>query len=217
MDQKEMDRAHFNKTFTLQGRVFFPHLLEPVANRNGRMQYSILFAWNFTQNTQATQELDKFLAESKQKYFPTIPAQFFSNPIKKWGAYARQDGKPNHEFLKDCYWLNAQSGADYPPPIVDQTRNPVMSKAEIYSGRNVVINLKFYKFDGEKKGLGVNLNAVMLMEGGEAIGGGSSVDVNTVFGDFAADMNSAPTTPAAPAQGQAWPPQGNNNNGNGFM
>lgn len=193
--------------------MFYPNLLEPKASQSGRMQYSLLFAWGFDENPQVTQELGQFIGNFKNQLFPTIPDQFFVNPVKKYGAYQRQDGKPVAEFLKDCYWINASSGADFPPVLVDQARQPVMNPSDVYSGRNCVINLSFYKIDKEKKGLGTNVRAVMLQEGGDAVGGAGSVNVDDVFGAFSQDMN----TTAQPAQ--AWPPQNNsgNNNGGGFV
>lgn len=217
MNQEQVKQM-LSKNFTLKGRMFYPNLLEPKANQAGRMQYSVMFAWGFNENTQVTQELGQFIANFKQQLFSTIPDQFFVNPVKKYGSYQRQDGKPVAEFLKDHYWINASSGADFPPVLVDQSRQPVMNPSDVYSGRNCVINLSFYKIDKEKKGLGTNVRAIMLQEGGEPVGGTGSVNVDDVFGQFTTDMN---TSGVAPQQGQAWPPQNNgtnnNNNGGGFV
>ena len=199
----EQEKEYLRKSFTLKGRMFFPNLLEPKASQSGRMQYSVMFAWGFNDNENITKELGAFIGEFKNVTFPTIPDQFFVNPVKKYGSYQRQDGKPVADFLKDCYWLNASSGADFPPPVVDQYRQPVMTASDIYSGRNCVINVSFYKIDKEKKGLGCNVKAVMLMEGGESVTGGGAVNVDAVFGDFAKDMNTK-----APSH---------NNDGGGFL
>jgi len=222
MRTTEQVKEFLRTNFTFEGRIFYPQLFEPKANRNGRMQYSVLFAWNFQQNQQKIQQLGAFLAEAKQMTFPTIPDAFFVNPLKKWGVYQRQDGKPNHQFLENCYWINMQSGEQFPPPVVDGNRNPVMDASQVYSGRNAAVNFNFYAIDGEKKGLGTNVNAVMLLEGGDQVSGGGAVDVNSVFGDFAADMNMGQQN-VAPQGGQdqqqnaVWPPQGAQNNGGGFI
>lgn len=204
----DQEKAFWYQRFTLEGRIFYPDLLEPKAGTNGKLKFGTLFAWKMGSNQQETARIGAFLAKVKQDYFPTIPEQFFVNPVKRFDTYLRQDGRPNHEFLRDCYWLNASSGADIPPMIVNSARQPVIDKAEVYSGRNAVINITFWKNSGDKKGAGVNVNAVMLMPGGNKEGGSVQINVNDIFGSFAKDMG-APAAPAAPA----WPPT---NNGNGM-
>lgn len=214
---KQSERDFFNKSFTLQGRVFFPKLLAPEANQKGRLQYSCMFAWDMGSNPEMTQQLGAFIGSVQTTFFPAIPAQFFLNPIKKWGVYMRQDGKPNPAYLNNCYWINASSGEQFPPQIVDQQRQPIIDPSLVYSGMNAVINVSFYKIDQEKKGVGVNVQAVMIMAGGEKEGGVPVVNVNDVFGGFAADMGvttqqAAPAQEAAPAvtqepANQQWPPQ----------
>jgi len=204
----EMKSFFYDKKFTFQGRVFFPDLLQPKARKPGeRLKYSAMFSWpmNSPQNAAMTAQVGAFLAESKQKFFPTIPDQYFVNPIKKWGVYQRTDGKPNHAFLKDSYWINLSSGDQFPPLIVDHNRQPLMDPAKVYSGMNAVVSFSFYALTGEKKGLSANLLAVMIMPGGEKEGGIPQVDVNQVFGSFAADMGIAQPV-AAPAGTVTWPP-----------
>ena len=223
MSEVNMKTFFHGKTFSLQGRVFYPKILAPEAKNPGdRLKYNCLFAWKFGSNAQVTQEIGAFLAQSKQTFWPTVPELYFINPVKKWGVYQRQDGKPTAEFLKDSYWLNAASGADFPPVVVDSQRNPIIDPALVYSGMNAVINVAFYAINNEKKGVGVNLNAIMALPGGEKEGGVPQVDVNRVFGDFAADMGMGTTPPATPPattlqatqqQGQQWPPQTPSTNG----
>jgi hypothetical protein len=206
MNQQTIKSYFQGKSFTLEGRLFYPKLFTPEAKKDGgRLQYNAMFAWNFNSNATALAQVVSFLTTAKQNFFPTVPDLYFVNPIKKYGVYQRQDGKPVPAFLKDCYWINAQSGADFPPIVVDQNRNPVIDPSIVYSGANAVLNFSFYAIDKEKKGMGVNLNAVMIRGGGEREGGVPTVDVNRVFGDFAADMGMGSATPGA-ANNQ-WPPQ----------
>lgn len=204
----EQEKQLWYQNFTLQGRIFYPNLLQPEASRNGagRVMYSTMFSWKFNSNDAETKRLGAFLGTVKSQYFPTIPDLYFLNPVKKWGSYQRQDGKPNPEFLKDSYWINLSSGVDFPPTIVDKHRNPVIEKAELYSGRNAVVSISFYKIDKEKKGAGANIKAVMLLDGGDKEGGSVSLNINEVFGAFAQDMGVQTAQPA-------WPPQGTNNGG----
>jgi hypothetical protein len=189
-------KQFWRKSFTLQGRIFYPNLLKPSVNKNGRATFNTMFAWQIDSNPQVMKELSDFLARAKGTFHPSVPMQFFVNPLKKYDTYVRQDGKPNAAFLKNCYWINAQSGAEIAPPVVDQYRQPVINEAEVYSGRNAVINLSFYNIDKEKKGIGVNVNAVMLMAGGDREGVAGSVNIDQIFGGFAQDMG----IPALPTE-----------------
>ena len=198
-------KEFFRQNFTLQGRIFHPNLLKAIAREEGKREtFNTMFSWGQNSNTEAMQNLNAFLQKAKELFHPSVPMQAFVNPVKKFETYMRQDGKPNPDYLKGCYWLNAQSGKEFPPPVVDKTRQPVINEAEVYSGRNAVINVSFYNIDGAKggkRGLGCNVNAVMILDGGEKIGaGGGAVNVDKIFGAFASDMGiSKEETPA-------WPP-----------
>ena len=204
----------FRKSFTLQGRIFYANLLKPTTNKNGRSTFNTMFAWKIGSNDVVMKELNAFLQTVKTQLHPSVPMQFFINPLKRYDSYVRQDGKPNAAFLKDCYWINAQSGVEVPPPIVDQTRQPIIDEAEVYSGRNAVINISFYNIDKEKKGIGVNVNAVMLMPGGDREGGAGAVNLDQVFGGFASSM-ATDTPPPIPGVTSAGNPFGGN--GGGFV
>lgn len=204
----EQQKEFFRKNFTLKGRIFHPNLLVPKAREEGKREtFNTMFAWEQNSNPQVMKELNAFLMKAKELFHPSVHIQAFVNPIKKYETYIRQDGKPNPDYLKGHYWLNAQSGKDYPPPVVDQTRQPIMNEAEVYSGSNAVINVSFYNIDGSKggkRGLGCNVNAVMILEGGEKISsGGAQVDVDKIFGGFASDMASTSSNQEPPA----WPPK----------
>lgn len=210
----EQTREFFRKTFTLKGRIFHPNLLTPVPKDKNKpdspLKFNVMFAFKAEDNQQTLAAMATFLQQAKEKFHPTVPMQFFSNPLKKWDTYQRRDGKPNPEYLKGYYWVNASSGKDFPPQVVDIHRQPVMTAAEIYSGRNAVANIGFYSFSGQQNGLSVNINAVMLLDGGEKVQGVGGVDIEKVFGGFQADMGISSEAPA-------WPPQSNNNNGGGFV
>jgi hypothetical protein len=202
----EQAKEFFRQSFTLQGRIFHPNLLQAKAREEGKREtFNVMFSWDQTSNTQTMQALNAFLQKAKEIFHPSVPMQAFVNPVKKYETYMRQDGKPNPDYLKGSYWLNAQSGKEFPPPVVDKTRQPIINEAEVYSGRNAVINVSFYNIDGAKggkRGLGCNVNAVMLMDGGEKISGGVTRDIDKIFGGFAADMSPQDEAPA-------WPPKTN--------
>lgn len=225
-------KEFFRKSFTLKGRIFYPNILKPATTKHGKTQFNLMFAWKLADNQEVMKEVGNFLQTAKNTFHPSIPQQFWVNPVKKFDTYQRQDGKPNPAFLKDSYWVNASSGVDFPPVVVDQMRQPVIDEALVYSGRNAVVNIAFWLNDGDKKGLGTNVNAVMLLEGGDREGGSFTVNVDQIFGSFQADMGmpsqannmfsqnfqqpqQQTTQQTQPAQNNNNPFAGNNNNGGG--
>jgi hypothetical protein len=217
----EQQKQFLRQTFTLKGRIFHPNLIVPVPKDKDKpdspLKFNVMFAFKAEDNTAVLKQLADFLNIAKQEFHPSIPMQFFSNPLKKFETYMRRDGKPNAEYLKGSYWVNASSGKDYPPQVVDANRQPLINPAEIYSGRNAVVNIGFYSFTGQQNGLSTNINAVMLLDGGEKIASaGGSVNIDQIFGSFQADMGMTPTTVTQDVA-PAWPPQNTNANTGGFV
>lgn len=212
---EDQQKEFFNKTFTLQGRMFFPHILQPQPQTpdevaRGKMpKYKMQFAWPKNSNAQTMQALGAFINEAKEKLHAQIPWEHFVNPVKDFDTYRRQDGKPNAEFLRDHYWLNPATG--FAPVVVGPDRQPVVNPADVYSGRNCVVQISFYNLTGKnkdgtagKRGLSTNIHAVMLLEGGAPEGTGvPTVNPDEVFGNFAIDSGLIQQGGQAPAPGQA--------------
>lgn len=214
MDQAQKD-FFYSKNFTLKGRMFYPKIVTPEPNDRGQLKYGMMFAWPIVGQEAITQQVNAFLIEAKEKFAPNVPDAYFNIPIKKWGVYQRQDGKPSPAFLQDCYWLNASSGEQFKPTVVDQNRQEVVNPAEIYSGRNVLFNFSFYMYNANgKNGISTNIGAVMLLEGGDREAGQGGVNLDQAFGSFQADMGGAQPAPlqqggmAAPNTQVAQPVQG---------
>lgn len=189
----EQQKEFFKKTFTLQGRMFHPHVLVPSARKPGDApKFSVMFAWPKNSNAAIMQEMNAFIQQAMQACHPGIPAQVLIYPVKDFNTYMREDGKPNPDYVRDHFWVNASSGAAFPPAVVNYPdRQPVLSEAEVYSGTNAVCNISFYNMSGAtggKRGIGINFNAAMILEGGDKLAGGGAVDVNQAFGNFQVDM-----------------------------
>lgn len=208
MDQAQKD-YFYSKKFTLKGRIFYPELFEPKvskANPQGAPKYSCMFAWDINDVAQSaqTQAVAQFLATGKAKFFPQIPDEHFKKPVKTWGKYQRQDGKPVQAFLEGKHWMNLSANAQFAPQVVDQARQPVLDAAEVYSGRNVLVNFSFWAYQNSgNTGISTNLEAVMLLEGGDREAAGGGVNLDEAFGGFAADMGMSAAAPAAAPQGVA--------------
>ncbi len=199
-------KEYWYKDFTLVGRIFYANLLTPRI-KNGNEKYDVLFAWKIGSNPQQTQMIQQFLAQAKQLFAPSIPDQFYMHPLKEWGKTLRQDGKPQPAFLEGCYWINLSATARRKAVVVNEHRLPVIDPAEMYSGRNAIVNLSFYNTfnpqrpNESKHGAGGNIIACMLQAGGEKEATAGAIDVDKIFGQFSSDMG------MQPAQGQAFAQQ----------
>lgn len=211
MSPDQLKDAFYKTNFTLKGRIFHPNLLATrnktnAATGSSRDVYDVMFVWDPADPSNGP-ELNKllgFMAQMTPMLFVGRDPRSLVDPIKSDKIqgrqdYVRQDYKPNQPYLHHRMWINAETGKDQAPVVVMANRQPVLSEAEVYSGRNAVVNFQLYPMlpDAQKPqkkvGYGVNLNAVMLLDGGEKEGGRTQVDPNTVFGAFAQDMGMAPS------------------------
>lgn len=207
--------------FTVQARILHPKLFVPEAKiingQPGKPKYSAMVVVPKQPTQSSVQQMQAFIQEMQMLLHPQLAQsapQHLVQPLKDHDTYVRQDGKPNPEYTKGCFWLNAASGEKFQPVVVDMNRQQVLNEAEVWSGRNAAVNISFYPIMGEnggKRGLGVNLNAVMLLEGGEQVVAGGGVSADEAFGNFQADMGimsqggQAPAPQAPAPQAQQWP------------
>ncbi len=219
---KELRQPFYDTSFTLKGRIFHPNLLTTRERKNAitgasRDVFDVMFAWNPQDpaNAAAYAQLLQFMEYQRNTCFPGVDPRAIVNPIKSsgvpgWPDYVKQDYSPNAAYLNGHHWINAETGKDRAPTVVMENRQPVMAEAEVYSGRNAVLNFSLYPmlFDPQNRqkkiGFGVNLAAVMLLNGGDKEGGKTQVDIGKVFGGFAQDMGIAPQF-GAPNQFQGMP------------
>jgi hypothetical protein len=189
--EKEFFRKH---VFTLKGRILHPALLKPMPNKEGtRVNFNVQAIFKPEDNAQEIARLGAFIKQVYDTFYPGFPIQNWVNPLKKYETYIRQDGRPNAEYLKGHYWVNAASGKDVPPQVYKQGPMGMVllteaDQAEVYSGRNAVVNISFYRIKSQKHGLSTNINGVLLLEGGEKVQGAGSFDPNRAFGSFMQDM-----------------------------
>lgn len=232
MSQQYTDeqKKFLNQKFTLKGRILFPNLLttKKKSKPEDRDIYDVQFAWLPQENGQTMQQLGQWIQHATAMFHQGCNPAALQQPIKDFNTYIRQDAKPNPEYLRGQLWVNASTGKDYPPQVVKQMPGVGLVRlkspeddAEVYSGRNAVITISFWPMipkpgsANQKRGFSVNVDAVLLLEGGEVVGGATSVDVNQVFGAFVQDMGMAPAfnqfgnnaAPAQPAAAPAWSQQ----------
>jgi len=92
--------------------------------------------------------------------------------------------RPGDEAYADSYFVNANSNSA--PQIVDKALNPIMGRAEVYSGVYAKVSVNFYAFNSNgNRGIACGLGNIQKIRDGEPLGGKSSAaDDFTVAEDF---------------------------------
>ena len=75
----DQQKQFFTKTFTLQGRVFFPNLITPYISDEDKAagkkaKFKGMFAWPKNSNGNVMPELGQFLAQAKQLQIHLLPS-----------------------------------------------------------------------------------------------------------------------------------------------
>lgn len=97
------------------------------------------------------------------------------------------DIERDDEAYKGHYFLNSNSTSA--PQVVDAQVNPILDRAEIYSGCYGRVSLNFYAFNTNgNKGIACGLGNIQKISDGEPLGGGSTAasDFTAVEDDFLA-------------------------------
>ncbi|RPJ72987.1 MAG: hypothetical protein EHM20_12920, partial [Alphaproteobacteria bacterium] len=63
------EQKFWYQTFMLEGRMFFPALLEPKAGTNGKLRYETQFAWKHNSNQAEMAKINAFLNQVKAQYY----------------------------------------------------------------------------------------------------------------------------------------------------
>ena len=212
-------KEYFKKTFTLKGRILFPYLtatnLKTKTNmkQETRLVWETNFQWTKGENAQVMQEINNFLGNAIGQVFAGFNPAAIVNPIKDGDTYVPQSGKALPDYRKNSFFLDASTGADYPPSVSIQDPNmqgmlQQASDIDIYSGRNAAIVISFYVYGLDnpqsKKGFSCNLHGALLLEGGDRVEGGITIDPQAAFADFLGATN---TDYAQAGQQQAQPQQ----------
>lgn len=219
----EQKKEFFNTRFTIKGNIHYTRgLFTPQANKealktnpNAPKKYSTVFSWNPQDpaNRAALDAMYAFMTKARQTLNPTIPDQYYVWPVKQYDTYRRMDGKLAAEFLQGKHWMNMSSGEKYAPKIVDRNMQTIIDQAVVFSGVEAAVSFSFYDMGAgnstSKKGLGVNIIAVMVLGGGTPDPIGEfNVNLDEVFGGFQADMNQP--------MGQGYGQQGTPGMGQGY-
>ena len=106
------------------------------------------------------------------------PLSAIKNPLRDGDVE-----RPDDEAYRNSYFVNANS--DTAPGIVDKDLNPILDRAEIYSGVYGRASINFYAFNSNgNRGIAVGLNNLQKIRNGAPLGGKSRAE-----DDFATDAD----------------------------
>ena len=83
--------------------------------------------------------------------------------------------RPDDDSYKGCWFLNASSATA--PGVVDADRQPILDRAEMYSGVKGRASINFYAFNvNGNRGIAAGLNNLQKIADGEPLGGKSRAE-----------------------------------------
>lgn len=170
-----MAKSVKTKFVTGKARFSFVHVFEPAPTLNGAMKYSVSILIPKT-DKDTVARFNKAFEETK-----TANAGFFGGSIPKMLKGGLRDGDLEKEdpIYAGHYFINANSNEK--PGVFDADKNPILDKAEFYSGCYGLASITLYPYDASgTKGIAAGLNAVLKQEDGDKLGGvsNSAADFN---------------------------------------
>ncbi len=154
-------------------RLSYAHVWEPAsigneANSTPKYSASIIIPKS---NKKALADFEKAvkaaIEEGKHKKFngKTPPLGALKLPLRDGDVE-----RPDDEAYAGCMFFNASSKNR--PQIVDQNVQPVMDRAEVYSGCYVNISVNLYAFNTNgNRGVAAGLGNIQKLRDGEPLGG----------------------------------------------
>lgn len=170
-------------------RLSYAHLLEPAADLNGNLKYSVSLI--IPKADQANIAAIKRGVEAAKIDGKVKLADKRGN-IPESITLPMRDGdadRPDDDAYSGSYFINAKSNRA--PKVVDTHLQPIMEADEIYSGCYAHVSINFFAYNKNgQKGIAAGLGNVMKYRDGEPLGG-SGVSAESDFGDLAETGNDA--------------------------
>lgn len=166
--------AKESKTKVVTGmntRLSYFHGWDPVSINGGAEKYSVsvLIPKDDTETVnKINAAIDAAIEEGTAKFGGKKPSRDLIKIPLRDGDTERDD-----EAYKGHYFLNANSKTA--PQIVDRSVQPILDRAEVYSGCYARVSLNFYAFNSNgNKGIACGLGNIQKVRDGEPLGGRST-------------------------------------------
>lgn len=162
-------------------RLSYANVWEPASINGGTPKYSVsLIIPKSDQKTidAINAAVDAAIKDGSAKFGGKIPNKAALKLPLRDGDIERED-----EAYKDSYFVNANSTTA--PQIVDRSVQPILDRAEVYSGCYARVSVNFYAFNSNgNRGIACGLGNIQKVKDGEPLGGRTSA-----ADDFATDLD----------------------------
>ena len=162
-------------------RLSYANIWEPASVNGGTPKYSVslIIPKSDTKTIAAINAaVDAAIKQGAAKFGGKIPNKAALKLPLRDGDTERED-----EAYKDAYFVNANSTTA--PQIVDKAVQPILDRAEVYSGCYARVSINFYAFNTNgNKGIACGLGNIQKVRDGEPLSGRTSA-----ADDFATDLD----------------------------
>ena len=179
----DMSVNHKNPTKVVTGvvRLSYANIWEPASINGSNPKYSVslIIPKTDTKTIDAINAaVDAAIKDGAAKFGGKIPNKAALKLPLRDGDLERDD-----EAYKGAYFVNANSTTA--PQIVDRSVQPILDRAEVYSGCYARVSVNFYAFNSNgNRGIACGLGNIQKVRDGEPLGGRSSA-----ADDFATDVD----------------------------
>lgn len=175
------NRKSNTKVVTGVVRLSYANVWEPASINGGTPKYSVsLIIPKSDQKTidAINAAVDAAIKDGAAKFGGKIPNKAALKLPLRDGDIERED-----EAYKDSYFVNANSTTA--PQIVDRSVQPILDRAEVYSGCYARVSVNFYAFNSNgNRGIACGLGNIQKVKDGEPLGGRTSA-----ADDFTTDLD----------------------------
>lgn len=152
-------------------RLSYANVWGPASINGGTPKYSVsLIIPKSDQKTidAINAAVDAAIKDGAAKFGGKIPNKAALKLPLRDGDIERED-----EAYKDSYFVNANSTTA--PQIVDRSVQPILDRAEVYSGCYARVSVNFYAFNSNgNRGIACGLGNIQKVKDGEPLGGRTS-------------------------------------------
>ena len=172
-----------NNTKVVTGvvRLSYEHVWEPASIEGSKPKYSVsLIIPKSDKKTidAINAAVENAIKDGTAKFGGKIPPRASLKLPLRDGDLERED-----EAYTDSYFVNANSTTA--PQIVDRAVQPILDRAEVYSGCYARVSVNFYAFNTNgNKGIACGLGNIQKVRDGEPLGGRS-----TAAEDFTTELD----------------------------
>ena len=162
-------------------RLSYANVWEPASINGGTPKYSVslIIPKSDTKTIAAINAaVDAAIKEGVAKFGGKIPNKAALKLPLRDGDVERED-----EAYQGAYFVNANSTTA--PQIVDRSVQPILDRAEVYSGCYARVSINFYAFNSNgNRGIACGLGNIQKVRDGEPLGGKTSA-----ADDFGTDLD----------------------------